>query len=71
MGLNNLTDELKVEGKEILKELPLLRGSVEILAEVKSMVDNPRSLEALNNLKELFLLLEDYSFADYINFDLV
>lgn len=70
VGLNNLTDELKVEGKEILKELPLLRGSVEILAEVKSMVDNPRSLEALNNLKELFLLLEDYSFADYINFDL-
>jgi len=70
VGLNNFTDELKVDGKEILKELPLLRGSVEILAEVKSLVNNPRSLEAIKNLNEIFIFLEDYGFADYINFDL-
>lgn len=53
-----------------LKELPKLRGGREILSAAGKLVNNPRSKRALDNLTEIYRLLEIYGVADKIYFDL-
>jgi ATP phosphoribosyltransferase regulatory subunit len=45
-------------------------GSVEVLNEAKGLVNNPRSLEAVRRLENLYRVLQSYGVAKYVSFDL-
>ena len=62
--LNNLPVD------DSLKKIPTLQGGKEILTEAQSIANNDRSRKALNNLTEIYRLLEIYGVADKITFDL-
>lgn len=70
VGLNNYIDEIKIEGRDLLKRISLLRGNLEVLEDARSLVKNPQSLEAINNLFEIYKYIDSYGFAEYITFDL-
>ena len=53
-----------------LKKVPKLQGGREILQTAESIADNERSRKALDNLTEIYRLLEIYGVADKITFDL-
>jgi len=53
-----------------LKKIPTLQGGREILNEAQTLADNERSRRALDNLTEIYRLLEIYGVADKITFDL-
>ncbi|MBR0260343.1 MAG: ATP phosphoribosyltransferase regulatory subunit [Selenomonadaceae bacterium] len=53
-----------------LKKIPTLQGDKEILSEAQAIADNDRSRRALDNLTEIYRLLEIYGVADKITFDL-
>ena len=64
VALNNLPVDDK------LKKIPTLQGGKEILSAAEVLADNERSRRALNNLTEIYRLLEIYGVADKITFDL-
>ena len=70
--LEQLVDGLNVNdsAKKALKSLPLLNGGQEMLAKAREMALNARSRRALDNLTEIYHLLETYQVADYVQFDL-
>ncbi|MBR4903520.1 MAG: ATP phosphoribosyltransferase regulatory subunit, partial [Selenomonadaceae bacterium] len=51
-----------------LKKVPKLQGGREILQTAESIADNERSRKALDNLTEIYRLLEIYGVADKITF---
>ena len=53
-----------------LKKIPKLQGGQEILTAAQSIAQNERSRRALDNLTEIYRLLEIYGVADKITFDL-
>jgi len=61
-------DNLNVDNA--LKLIPTLQGGKEILTAAQSIADNERSRQALDNLTEIYRLLEVYGVADKITFDL-
>ena len=66
--LEKIVDEL--HDAEILMEVPKLHGGVEILRQADKLIDNKKSYLALNNLAEIYNLVESYGVADKIIFDL-
>lgn len=64
VALNNLNVD------DVFKKLPTLQGGKEILTAAYSIADNERSRRALDNLTEIYRLLEVYGVADKIMFDL-
>ena len=70
--LENLVDDLQLSdsAKKALKSLPLLNGGPEMLEQAREMALNARSRRALDNLIEIYHLLEAYQVADYVQFDL-
>lgn len=61
---------LKKNQADAIKKIPKLQGGKEILETAKNFVENKKSLQALENLAEIFHLLEIYGAADKITFDL-
>lgn len=61
---------LKKNQADAIKKIPKLQGGKEILETAKNFVENKKSLQALENLAEIFRLLEIYGAADKITFDL-
>ena len=61
-------DNLNVDAA--LKKIPKLQGGREILSEAYALAKNSRSHLALDNLAEIYRLLEIYGVADKITFDL-
>ena len=61
-------DNLNVDNA--LKLIPTLQGGKEILSAAQSIANNDRSRRALDNLTEIYCLLEVYGVADKITFDL-
>ena len=55
---------------DALKKIPTLQGGYEILEAAESLADNDRSRKALDNLTEIYRLLNFYGVADKITFDL-
>ncbi len=53
-----------------LKKIPKLQGGKEILSAAQAIAQNERSRRALDNLSEIYRLLETYGVADKITFDL-
>ena len=64
VALNNLDVD------EALKKLPTLQGGQEVLTAAQSIAKNERSRRALDNLTEIYRLLDIYGVADKIWFDL-
>ncbi|MBQ6006191.1 MAG: ATP phosphoribosyltransferase regulatory subunit [Selenomonadaceae bacterium] len=64
VALNNLDVD------DTLKKIPTLQGGTEILTAAQSLAKNDRSRKALDNLTEIYRLLEIYGVADKITFDL-
>ena len=62
VALENLGDKIK--------NIPTLQGGVEILHKAKNFADNKKSVEAVDNLLEIYNLLEVYGVANFITFDL-
>ena len=72
VGLENLVDSLDIplNAKEILKRIPLLHGDESMLKEAYGIALNAQSRRALDNLSEIFALLECYGVGQYVTFDL-
>ena len=64
VALNNLPIDTA------LKKIPMLQGNREILSEAQSIAQNERSRRAIDNLAEIYRLLENYGVAEKITFDL-
>ncbi len=72
VALNDIVDatELPEAAKAMVKQLPLLHGGRNVLDKAYNMAMNEQSRRALDNLAEIYDLLEAYDVADYITFDL-
>ena len=72
VGLGAIVDkaELPENAKKMLKQLPLLHGDRSVLEKAYEMAMNEQSRRALDNLSEIYKLLEAYEVAEYITFDL-
>lgn len=55
--------------KTAFLKLTELFGVVDVLEEAKSLVDNERSLNAVENLEKLYELLKIYGVEEYVSFD--
>lgn len=55
---------------DTLKKIPTLQGGRELLTTAQALADNERSRRALDNLTQIYRLLEIYGVADKITFDL-
>lgn len=56
--------------KSILREIPKLFGGIEVLDKASSMTDNKGALNAINNVKDLYLAVCDAGYEEYICVDL-
>ena len=72
VGLNRIVDhtDISEDAKTKVKEIPLLHGGKDVLKKAYSMINNEQSRKALDNLSEIYTLLEAYNVAEYITFDL-
>jgi len=61
---------LTQEAQKVLNNIPLLHGKQEMLKQAYGMVANDVSHQALDNLAEIYRLLESYGVSQYVNFDL-
>ena len=59
-----------LETDDAFKKIPTLQGGREILSAAEALAKNDRSRKALENLKEIYRLLEVYGVAEKITFDL-
>ncbi|WP_082233402.1 ATP phosphoribosyltransferase regulatory subunit [Halobacillus massiliensis] len=62
--------KLSEEKKLALLSLLALRGGEEVFSSSKSLARNQVCMQAVNELKQLYELLENYGVADYVSFDL-
>ena len=56
--------------QKTVRALPRLYGGAGVLDKAKALTDYPRCLGALDSLSELYGILKEYGYADYIAFDL-
>ena len=61
---------LSQEAQKVLNNIPLLHGKQEMLKQAYGMVANDISHQALDNLAEIYRLLESYGVSQYVDFDL-
>lgn len=72
VGLAELLEECQMEPgiRTLLQQLPMLHGKMEMLQAVRGRVKNNISQAALDNLAEIYCLLENYGIDRYVMFDL-
>lgn len=63
-------ENLPENSKNIFMTLPLLYGNSNILREAEILANNPQSKKAIQNLYDVYEILEDYGLNQYITFDL-
>jgi ATP phosphoribosyltransferase regulatory subunit len=56
--------------KKILRAVPQLTGGKAVIAEARELVKNPRSVEALNHLEEIYSIFERLDLAQHLTIDL-
>ncbi len=61
---------LPKEAQKVLRQIPLLHGTRDMLQQAYAMVSNDTSRKALDNLSQIYSLLESYGVAQYVDFDL-
>lgn len=62
--------DLKPEIAKLLLELPKLCGDITIVAEAKELTSNTKALQALEELEQIYKLLEEFNVDEGITFDL-
>ena len=72
VGLGEILEksQLTVDMRQLLKQIPLLHGDMQVLTQAYGMVNNPLSRAALDNLADIYRLLTSYGVEQYVNFDL-
>ncbi len=72
VGLGELLAESGIEpgNRDLLQQLPMLHGKLDMLRNVRQRVKNQISQAALDNLAEIYHLLEQYGIDRYVMFDL-
>jgi ATP phosphoribosyltransferase regulatory subunit len=72
LGVEELVkrQNIREELKELIFSLPGLFGSVEVIDRVEKVTVNKRSLAALDNLRKVLEILEDYGLSKYVTVDL-
>ena len=72
VGLGELLAESGIEpcNRDLLQQLPMLHGKMDMLRNVRQRVKNQISQAALDNLAEIYHLLEKYGIDRYVMFDL-
>ena len=70
--LEKIVDALEIEkaAADSLKQIPKLHGGLEILEKARALAKNEKSVNAIDNLQEIYKLAEVYGVADKIAFDL-
>lgn len=61
---------IKEHLKEIILSLPKLFGSVDVIEKVEKYSINERCMDALENLRRIIEILEDYGLSKYVSIDL-
>src|SRR6516165_3819478 len=71
-GLEALLQTLPLEErrKNILRAVPHLTGGKAVIAEARTLVKNPRSVEALDHLEEIYAIFERLDLAQHLTIDL-
>ena len=72
VAFGDLIDHLLLpeNAKEVLKKLPLLNGGDDMLKDAYGFALNEQSRRALDNLCEIYHLLDAYGLTKYVRFDL-
>lgn len=71
-GAEELLSDKQIDSKniEILLKINDMFGTIDVIEDAKTLVNNKRSLEALNRLEQIYLRLKDYGVERYVSFDL-
>ena len=72
VGLGELLAGCRIdpEIKQLLQQLPMLHGKAEMLQTVRGRLNNKISQAAIDNLAEIYGLLQNYGVDRYVTFDL-
>lgn len=72
VALEELSDRLQLpsRGREILLRMASGYGTFDLLDEMTSLVSHPDSLAALQNLRDILTILDDYGYLHYVSIDL-
>lgn len=70
--LSNIVNNLSVDAdsKKKLSQLPLLNGDETILEQARLLSTHEKSVEALDNLRDIYNSLKIYGLSKYVTFDL-
>src|SRR5439155_692326 len=71
-GLEALLEHLPLgdRRKKILRAVPHLTGDKAVIAEARELVKNPRSVDALDHLEEIYSIFERLDLAQHLTIDL-
>jgi ATP phosphoribosyltransferase regulatory subunit len=71
-GLDRLLEKLPLgdRRKDILRAIPHLTGGKSVIEEARGLVKNPRSVEALDHLDEIYTIFERLDLAQHLTIDL-
>lgn len=72
LGLEELVrgQNIREDLKELIFSLPGLFGSVDVIDKVEKITSNQRSMNALENLRKVLGVLDDYGLSKYVSVDL-
>jgi len=72
IGIEELVEKYNISTdlKNLILDLPRLFGPVDIIDSVEKRTDNARSIAALQNLRKVLQILDDYELSEYISIDL-
>ncbi|GAX90807.1 ATP phosphoribosyltransferase regulatory subunit [Effusibacillus lacus] len=62
--------ETEEPGSSVLLQIPRLRGGVEVLARAREMTGNRKAKDALQNLEDIWRILQIHGVTDYVQIDL-
>jgi len=72
IGIEELVEKYNISAdlKSLILDIPRLFGSADIIDSVEKRTDNARSIAALQNLRKVLQILDDYELSEYISIDL-
>lgn len=72
VALEEIAERLKLpaRGREALLKMASSYGTFDLLDEMSGLVSEPSALKALQNLKDVLSLLDDYGYLPYVTIDL-